>query len=46
MYTHQGFPQAVSDGGASAGGQIVNGGLMRGDIDLMGDLTLIYYIIN
>ena len=23
-------------GGSSAGGQIVNGGLMRGDIDLMG----------
>ena len=33
-------------GGTSAGGQIVNGGLMRGDIDLMGDLTLIDYIIN
>ena len=26
----------MGGGGASAGGQIVNGGLMRGDIDLMG----------
>ena len=33
-------------GGTSAGGQSINGGLMRGDIDLMGDLTLIDYIIN
>ena len=35
-------------GGTSAGGQSVNGGgLMRGDIDLIGgDLTLIDYIIN
>ena len=34
-------------GGTSAGRQSVNGrGLMRGNIDLMGDLTLIDYIIN
>ena len=33
-------------GGTSAGEQSVNGGLMRGDIDLMGGLTLIDYIIN
>ena len=34
-------------GGTSAGGQIVNGGeAHEGDIDLMGDLTLIDYIIN
>ena len=30
----------------SAGEPIVNGGLMKGGIDLMGDLTLIDYIIN
>ena len=32
----------------SAGGQSVNGGggLMRGDIDLTGDLTLVDHIIN
>ena len=33
-------------GGTSAGGQNVNGGTHDGDIDLMGDLTLIDYIIN
>ena len=43
-YIRQGFPQAVYTwgicppqyGGTSARGKIVNGGLMRGDIDLMG----------
>ena len=41
------FPRPFTHGGTSAGGQSVNGeGLMRGDIDLMGDLTLIDYIIN
>ena len=33
-------------GGTSAGGQSINRGFMRGDIDLMGDLTLIDYIVN
>ena len=46
----QGFPLAVYTwGGTSAGGQSVNwGGLMRGDIDLMGGggLTLTDNIIN
>ena len=32
-FTHRGIPPY---GGTSAGGQSVNGGLMRGDIDLMG----------
>ena len=42
------FPRLFTHGGTSAGGQSVNGGggLMRWDIDLMGDLTLIDYIIN
>ena len=48
--TVAGFPKAVYTwgGGTSAGGQSVNwGGIMRGDIDLMGGgLTLIDYIIN
>ena len=48
----QGFPWAIYTwGGTSAGGQVqgdkaLMGRLMRGDIDLMGDLTLIDYIIN
>ena len=33
-------------GGASAGGQSVNGGTQEGDIELMGGLTLTDYIIN
>ena len=39
------FPRPFTHGGgggASAGGQSINGGLMSGDIDL----TLIDYIIN
>ena len=44
------FPTLFTHGGGFVplhmGGQGVNGGLMRGDIDLMGDLTLIDYIIN
>ena len=30
----------------SAGGQSINGGTHEGDMDLMGDLTLVDYIIN
>ena len=44
-FTHGGICPP-SYGGTSAGGQSVNGGFIRGDIDLMGDLTLIDYIIN
>ena len=50
----QGFPQAVYTWGDllppdMGGGQSINGGLIRGDTDVMGgggDLTLIDYIIN
>ena len=45
-FTHGGICPPPYGGGASAGGQNVNGGVMRGDIDLIGDLTLIDYIIN
>ena len=43
------FPRPFTHGGGgtSAGGQSVNGGLIRADIHFMGgDLTLIDYIIN
>ena len=48
------FPRPFTQGGIcppSMGGQVqgeklLMGGLMRGDIDLMGDLTLMDYIIN
>ena len=41
------FPRPFTHGGTSAGGQSVNGGTHEGGhIDLMGDLTLIDYIIN
>ena len=42
------FPGPFTHGGTSAGDKaLMGGGLMRGDIDLMGaDLTLIDYIIN
>ena len=40
-------PPHMGGGGANAGGQSVNGGLMKEDIDLTrGDLTLKGYIIN
>ena len=35
-FTHGGICPPPYGGGTSAGGQIVNGGLMRGDIDPMG----------
>ena len=43
-FTHGGFPPYGR--GTSAGGQSVNGGTHEGDIDLVGRLTLIDYIIN
>ena len=43
-FTHGGFVPPY--GGTSAGGQSVNRGTHEGDIDIMGDLTLIDYIID